>query len=86
MCLGSTPPMPVMPPMPAPPPPEPVVIVQPPAPTPKPDTGPSQQAPDLAGGKQVSSARKSLMIKRPSNANVSAPINTTANVGVNLGG
>lgn len=88
MCLGgrnSAPPP--MPPMPAPPPPQPVVIVQPPAVTPEPTEkmGPTQQAPAMAGGKKGVASRSLLMIKRPSNAKVSPPINTTGYTGLNIG-
>jgi hypothetical protein len=88
MCLGGSPTPPPMPPMPAPPAPEPIVIVQPPAPTPEPTEalGPSQQGPDMAGGKRGVSARSAFLIKRPGNAKVSPPINTTNYTGLKIGG
>ena len=88
MCLGGNSSPSPMPPMPAPPPPQPVVIVQPPEVTPEPtrELGPEQQAPAMAGGNRTGAKRAALMIKRPKNANVSPPVNTTAYTGLKISG
>jgi hypothetical protein len=86
MCLfggGSAPaprpaPMPMLP-------PQPPIIVRAPEPTAAPveEAGPKQSAPAMAGGKTNKSL--ALRVRRPSNAQVSAPINTGAKkVGLNV--
>jgi hypothetical protein len=88
MCLfggGSAPaprpaPMPMLP-------PQPPIIVRAPEPTPAPieEAGPEQSAPAMAGGNKANKSL-ALRIRRPSNAQVSSPINLgAAKVGLNSG-